>query len=121
MRALLHALRCLVVLGLLLPASARAPGDAGGRFDAAWSGAGPRCADVAGESRLCARAVASATDPEDSPSGSGPARAGAAERATAPRPHAPLALLDACASGAPGLAQAFLRVNGSANAHGARA
>jgi hypothetical protein len=122
-------LRLFLACALLAGVPVTRPGVPGGpETHALWRASGPACADVAGEARAGARLGARSERGEPRTSGPGDG----ARPGVAPRPRKGR-LADAAgradARPAPAAlergelpdAQAFLRVNGSANAHGARA
>ena len=127
MKLLVHALRVLLALGVLLPPVSAAPGSPGGeRQHVAWSVAGPRCVGLSNEGR--SESGAREARPDERLDGdAGPDDGACAAGATTLAVPA-LGAIGATfrpfgmeVRGVALAARAYLRVNGSANANGARA
>ena len=125
MNRLFHALRLLLALCIVLPAAPASPSPAACEREVVGSVAGPLCTGLPGESRLDERGTEARPDERfDGATGSGhgfglaPAPSAAIARRVL---GVTLAPLDEDAWGAALAARAFLRVNGSANANGAKA
>ena len=129
-KVLVHALRLILAFCVVLPAAPTATESMGGEYALGWSVVGPFCQGLPPcESRPEERTVDTRPNGRlDGPNGSTSSGSDASIRdvaalaPTGPEPlGASLEPFDDAVRGAVLAARAFLRVNGSANANGARA